>query len=178
MQWTQLSIMLQSSPTGKCRVTGVLAVQEHDPGGVQIHLLDGVRTPHVGTGLGLCVCCASCVLWHSGLYQLGAGQEPGALLPHGGHSGAGGLVDGQEWLAGHFLVPIDTHTPAKSIWCVHGILHIDSKLLVPTSCLPFYPPPPPASLIIPYLRFVFSGKSKTRPRHGSALAVCCSACMM
>lgn len=84
-------------------------LQEDDLGGVQVHILDGVRTPHVGPGLGASLRWPCCVLCSKTVYQWAPSKKLGALLLDGGHPGPGWLVDGQEWLAGG-LNPVATCT--------------------------------------------------------------------
>lgn len=74
--------------------------QEHELGGVQVHLLDGVCTPHVGARLGPCLCCSSCLFWCQRLHELSSGQEPRAVLLDGRHPRPCRLVDGQKRPAG------------------------------------------------------------------------------
>ena len=52
-----------------CQVQGsqqikfcVMLLQKHEPGRIQVHLLDGVRSPHVGPFAGFGICWAGCLL--------------------------------------------------------------------------------------------------------------------
>ena len=74
--------------------------QGNEPGGVQIHLLDGVRAPHVGPRAGCRVCSAGRLLCRARLGQWPASAAAGPALCYGRDTGLCGLVDGPQWPAG------------------------------------------------------------------------------
>lgn len=77
-----------------------ILMQEYEPGGVQVHLLDGVRTQNVGTLPGPGLCWPWTRLPLEGLHQRAPGSPAWPPIPHGRHPRPGRLVDGAQWTAG------------------------------------------------------------------------------
>ena len=75
-------------------------LQEHVPGGIQIHILDGVCASHVGQASWPLLCRASCLFCRKGIHKSTAGISLGPAVSHGRHTRPCGLVDGQERPAG------------------------------------------------------------------------------